>query len=573
MPRRTLFVLLVVFSLTGVFGHSLWGNDSREGSMIWDMWRHGQYVNPTLNGEPSWEKPPLMSGAGLVFVSLFGEASPGLLRLPSALAGLGTLLLVMALDRRRGAAENAPAAPPDPARALAAWTPAFFCGTALLMLEYARNALTDATLACCVTLGLFLFWRGWTRATGGFFARWAPFVLVAAGSFYAKGLIGPALLGCGAGAFLVWRRRFALLVALGAAGAAALVLLVGPWAFALWRTWGADALRGVFIDNQLGRFFTFAARQDLPADPYFVHKEAWHFYLRTLPVSLLPWSPLVVLALFGWFRRRTPFRAEFDTFLRAVLLGMMVVLHASSAKVGVYALPAFPVLFLMTSAWLEERAAAPRLSWPDRAGLALTFALAALMVLGPPVALVAGWFARPDLLRIPQAVPGTPWIAGALAAGVLAVLAVLLRDAVRPERRARAWGLAPVVVAGLVIPAFALVEPVMDHDRAVAPVVALAKAMIADGAEVGLFSDEADDVGQFTVGLDRRVVHCATARDAAAYLEGGNGRRVLVTRRAGALAIRRAAPGTTWAESVPDDAGRHAREFVILSGSQLAKRH
>ncbi len=571
MPRRTLLVLLVVFSLTGVFGHSLWGNDSREGSMIWDMWRHGQYVNPTFNGAPSWEKPPLMYWSGVFFVSLFGKATPGLLRLPSALAGLGTLLLVVWLARRRTAGENAPARPPAASDALAAWTPAFLCGTALLMLEYARNALTDATLTFCVTLGLALFWRGWTRAHGGFFARWSPFVLAAAGSFYAKGLIGPALLGCGAGAFLAWRRRFALLVALGAAGAVAFVLLVGPWAFALWKTWGADALRGVFIDNQLGRFFTFAARPDLPADPYFVHKEAWHFYLRTLPVSLLPWSPLVVLALVDWFRGGSPFRGEFDTFLRAVLLGMAAVLHASSAKVGVYALPAFPVLFLMTSAWLEERAAAPRVSWPVRLALGATFGLVVLLLVGPPVALVAGWFARPDLLRIPAAVPGTPWCAGLLAAGAILVLAVLVREASRPERRPVAWGLAPVVVAGLVIPAFALIEPLMDHDREVAPVVSVAQALASGGADVGLYSDEADDVGQFTFGLDSRLTLCATAHDAAQFLLGAN--RVLITRRAGAAAIHRASPGTTWAETVPDGAGRHASEFVVLSGLQLAKRH
>ena len=40
-----LWILLVFFSFHGVFGHSLWGgNDTREGGMIWDMFRNGTYV-------------------------------------------------------------------------------------------------------------------------------------------------------------------------------------------------------------------------------------------------------------------------------------------------------------------------------------------------------------------------------------------------------------------------------------------------------------------------------------------------------------------------------------------------
>ncbi len=90
-----LWLLLAVFAFHGVFGHSLWGgNDSREGGMIWDMYRHDTWVTPTINGEPFLEKPPLLHWTALVFCHIAGRVTEGLVRLPAALYGFGTLVLV-----------------------------------------------------------------------------------------------------------------------------------------------------------------------------------------------------------------------------------------------------------------------------------------------------------------------------------------------------------------------------------------------------------------------------------------------------------------------------------------------
>ena len=100
--RHALWVLLVAFSIAGVFDHGLWApNDTREGGMIWDMYQSGTWVTPTVNGKPYLEKPPLLHWTALLGCHLVGRVLPGLLRLPAALYGFGTLLLLYLLVRRR----------------------------------------------------------------------------------------------------------------------------------------------------------------------------------------------------------------------------------------------------------------------------------------------------------------------------------------------------------------------------------------------------------------------------------------------------------------------------------------
>ncbi|HQU32876.1 MAG TPA: phospholipid carrier-dependent glycosyltransferase, partial [Thermoanaerobaculaceae bacterium] len=335
--RAGLWLLLVVFSLSGVFGHSLWGgNDTREGGMIWDMVRHGTLVTPTIDGRPFLEKPPLLHWTGVAICSVAGRVTEGLVRLPAALYGLGTLALLVLFVRGPRAAGGF-----DRGREIAAWGAAFLCGTAIEFQEYARIVLTDMALVFMVTLSLVTFWRAYQRPGA---ARWFAYLLAASASFYAKGLVGPALIWSSVGIFLLWKRRFRLLAGLAAAYVPVFLLAVVPWVLALDRFGGMAALRFVFWDNQIGRFFNFGDRS-LPHDPFFINKERWYYYLVHLPVYLAPWTLLLVPAAIAWVRRSSPFRTSFHAFVASAVAGMALVLQASSAKVASYALPVYPFLF------------------------------------------------------------------------------------------------------------------------------------------------------------------------------------------------------------------------------------
>ena len=553
--NRWLLLFLLAFCLAGVFGHGLWGpNDAREGGMIAEMARGGTLVVPTCVGEPYWEKPPLMFWIGAGLAKICGGPTAGLARLPSALAAFGALLLLYLFvsDARR---RDDPAAP-----RWDAWAAVFACGTALLFLEYARVVLTDMTLTFWVALPVYLFWRAFAR--GARPLGYAPFVAATAFGFYAKGLIGPALVWSAVGLFLLFKRRFALIVGLGLATAAALALFVAPWALAL-RAYGGDAaLRSVFWDNQFGRFFSFAYSADLPKDPYFVHKEPWHYYLRQVPPMLLPWLPLLLAAGWEFFKRRTPRRGDWPLLVRCAVVGMFVVLHASSAKVGVYALPIFPFIFAMFGPHVADAAAAERLSWPFRVAAWLSIGFAAVLAAGPAVVVLGGLAARNAEVAADDVAPWALAAAALVAVAAAVAATLLLVRAARRGARAAAWCLAPAAAAGTLGLSFVAAAPIVERHRTLEPVVAFVRAQGAPGREIAIATLQSDDPGGITFYLGRDIKVFEDEERAAAFLAEDPARGLLV-RRSQVERISALVGGNVRALTVPHP-GRRAQDYALL---------
>ncbi len=551
-----LWVLLVVFCLAGVFGRSLSGpNEALEGGVVADMFRYGTVVVPTIDGQPFYEKPPLLYWTALSFCRAAGGLSEGLIRLPSALGAFGTLVLMhLFLAGRRRPAELTHSR-------VQAWAAVFLCATTALFAQYARIVLTDMMLTFAVTLALFLFWRAYEAPAVGW-RRWAPFLVVAAAAFYAKGLIGPGLVWCAVGAFLAWKRRFGQLARLAVVFAVVLAAVVAPWAWALWRQGGAEALRAVFWDNEVGRFLQLTG-PGLAPDPFFVDKRAWHFYLTHLPASLAPWTLLLPLVLWDWFRRGGARRSEFDVFLRAVVVGMLLLLHASTAKAARYALPVYPFLFMMAGVWLADLAETPR---PRRlASLVWTVsaALFGLVLVGAPAACLVAYARPAGFVR--EAGASGWWAAGAAVTAAATLAAAWL--AVRWTRRGRrgiVWPLAPAAGAALLAPCILLASPVLDYQRTVVPVAELAARQVAQGREVALASEDSDGPAAFSYYLQRRVPLLAADPGAVAkYLEGDQPRAVIVN-QALRDPLARILGSDPYSVETADQAGGRSRDFVIF---------
>ena len=384
--RACLLTVLALFCLCGVFDHALWGpNDSREGAMIWEMEQANRWVSPTIGGVPYLEKPPLLHWtARILRAALPGRGGEGGLRLPAALFGFAAALSAVWFGRRLG-------------RERAGWMAAFMCVTAAQYMEYSRVVLTDTCVAACVAASLALFWRTWTKPSRRAL-DWLPFLLAAAGTFYAKGFVGPALVWAGCGLFLLWKRQWKLVFALPFAYLLLQTLFVLPWAYSLWRDGGEPLLRSALWDNQFGRFFVFGSPEDhpeLPFDPYFVHKEDIFFYLRMLPGMWLPWTLLAIGGLVHACRRNAPSLANATgTFLRFALGGQLLLLHLSSAKVANYMLPAYPFFMLFAAVWLDDALPAARPKSPARIAGAATAWLCAIAALALPIASAVGLFYR-----------------------------------------------------------------------------------------------------------------------------------------------------------------------------------
>src|SRR5262245_495946 len=121
-------------------------DEGRYGDIAATMARTGDWLTPRLNGLRYYEKPPLYFWLGAASASIFGPTEFAV-RLPSVLACLGTILILMIWARR--------AAGPTVellAGVMGATTP--------LLALFAHMAMVDLVLAFLTTLALYAAWRG-----------------------------------------------------------------------------------------------------------------------------------------------------------------------------------------------------------------------------------------------------------------------------------------------------------------------------------------------------------------------------------------------------------------------------
>lgn len=498
-------ILLAVICLFGLFDHSLWsGNDTREGAMISEMVRTHCWVTPVFNGAHYLEKPPLLHWTGVLFCRLFDVVDEGLIRLPAAVYALGTLLIIVAWARILN-------------REASGFAAAFMCATSALFFEYARIVLTDSALTFMVVFSLWLFWRAYT-ATKAIAVKYLLFLFISAFSFYAKGLIGPGMIWLAVIAWFFFQKRFRFALLLPVAFILIFAVVLSPWVFALWKTGGGAYLYKVFWENQFGRFLYFSD-QTLPLDPYLIHKEPVYFYLLSLPVRLLPWTLLVIPALYYWFRRESPIKGDLALFLKTSLLAIAFLLHISSAKAACYVLPLFPIVFLMTGIWLEDAAAAwlaapakPQ-AWPtawssriDRRLIGITFVLTGIAVVAAPVAYLFVFLFGIQAVRTPC--PVTDWVCFLIA--LIAVLAGFILErkiwlAFIEGRRRMAFLIMPAVVAVIGLVGGAAFVPTVDYYRTYVPFSRFVLGEINAGRRMAFASDSERDLGAFMFYLNSRV--------------------------------------------------------------------
>src|SRR5690349_626404 len=138
-------VVACVLPFLGFWAYGLFDLDEGfYGAVVVDMIRRGDWVTPTLNGQPWFEKPILAYWLAVPSVSWFGEAVGP--RLPSVLCTLATALVLFRFVRRHL---------DDGVARLAVLV---YC-TNLLVVGIGRMMMTDALLVLCLTLALTTFWE------------------------------------------------------------------------------------------------------------------------------------------------------------------------------------------------------------------------------------------------------------------------------------------------------------------------------------------------------------------------------------------------------------------------------
>ncbi len=439
LPRPLLILLALAWLLPGLVGREPWKPDEAYSfGLVYHILQTGDWIVPTLAGEPFMEKPPLFYLTAALFAKLFSGVLPlhDGARLATgfymALALFATALTARELYGRVTTAVLALLA-------------------CLGLAPLAHLLITDMALLAGLALGLYGFALGLRRnIVGGLCLGTGAGI-----AFLAKGLIGPGLLGL---VVLLlptlspaWRKR-AYFQSLAAAAVAALPwLLVWPIALylrspELFMTW--------LWDNNLGRFFGFE-RLGPRNDPF--------FYFYTL--LWFAWPSWLLAAWTLWSGGPAGLKRPSTLLPLAALATMLAVLSVAADGREVYALPLLLPLALLAAPALDTL---PRPAATGLYGLGIVafFVVAAGLWLawaavehGVPATLAAA-LAEQQPGYTPATGVGAVTVAIVYSIGGLAALYATRRSALRPLL---AWVLTTALLLGL---AMTLLLPWLDAGKA-----------------------------------------------------------------------------------------------------------
>jgi 4-amino-4-deoxy-L-arabinose transferase-like glycosyltransferase len=389
-PRLALGALGVLAACGFLFfwrlaDRDLWSShEARAGMDAQTRIADGAWGLPRLfDGRAELQKPPLYYWLVAILARLRGgEVDAWAVRLPAALAALGSVLAVAAflvLGRRRRVAGLMAAA---------------VLATAIHFVWLARIGRIDMPLTLTVTVAAGAFYLARRRMSFSPRPRFGGEGQRVRGLLLLAGYVALAL-----GILLKGPIAFVLPVAIVAAH----LLVEGDLRPSRWRRWGRLAsslglwwglpLVGVLTapwfvwadaatDGEFGRVFFWYHNLGRGLGGSGLRSNPWWFYLPQFAADFLPWSVLLVPAAW-WYWRRGWLRRDPDarfglTWLAAVVL----VLSLSSFKRADYLLPAYPGAALLLGCTLRR--------WCRRSRRAA----AAWLVPGVASLTVLGWAIR-----------------------------------------------------------------------------------------------------------------------------------------------------------------------------------
>ncbi len=338
MGVRGLIWLLVLMALvdSALFGLT----DLDEGfyaSVAWEMRQRGDWLTPTFQGEPWFEKPPLLYWLMMLSMRLFGE-TPFALRVPSVLLYALTLIVLGLWGNRRLGS------------GVGTWGALLFA-VAPLSLLLARLAITDMALCFFLMLALIALWEAPVRPW-----LWAPLGGIALGlAVLTKGPVGLGLVGL----LYLWNAR--LLRQRGLkfrwVGVALVVAVATclPWYGGVYLKHGADFFNEFVVRQNLMRFAGGDTAHSVLSLMRSGHVGGFvggvlAYLLFYVVVLALGGFPMVLGADALWKGLEHPLRLYLARWVW-VVFGLFTL---SFTKLPAYIFPMFPALALLVGASLQD---------------------------------------------------------------------------------------------------------------------------------------------------------------------------------------------------------------------------
>jgi 4-amino-4-deoxy-L-arabinose transferase-like glycosyltransferase len=331
-----LLVAAIVPYFVGLDDSSIW--DANEAFYVEtprEMLESGDYISPSFNYEPRFNKPVLSYWIVAAFYQVFG-VSPGVQRLPMALAAITLIGVAFFLAR----AAYPSGSPDASARIDAALWAAIGLALTPRLLMFARRIFIDMYITMFMGLTLLFF-----ALAERYPAKRRLFLLLMYASVglgvLTKGPIAVVLPGIAFGIYLLLRGEISrvrdMMIPAGALIVAAIVV---PWYAVLYSRYGWTYIGSFLLGENVARY-TEGYGVDSVRGPI--------FYLPVLFSDSFPWSAFLIAAgIAGWRSRRSTIADDRVTRFRLLLwvwIAVIVLFFSLSAgKQDLYIFPVVPAV-------------------------------------------------------------------------------------------------------------------------------------------------------------------------------------------------------------------------------------
>ena len=357
LPLATCALAILCFYLYNLNGVGMMSTDEpRYAAIAQTMARTGDLVTPYLWGSPWFEKPPLLYWMSAAFFAMRFPAELAA-RLPVALLSLAFLAAAACLVAREFGVS-------------AATVSMGLLATSAGWVAYSNFCLTDLPMAVFFSLAVLL---SLPLLRDGADLRGLPWRLAGVGACLGMAVLAKGLVPLVLAVPLVWYLRRWWREWLW--GAAAFVLVAGPWYVAIYLRQGMPFIREFFFKHHFERLYSNSLQ----------HVQPWYYYVPVLLAALFPWTPLLLLfagrRAERWDKRRH--------LLWATVSFGFIFFSISVNKLPGYLLPLLPALLVLLGAEFEVRSFA-ELGRKWLVAPAALIALIPLIAKGLPDALAAG---------------------------------------------------------------------------------------------------------------------------------------------------------------------------------------
>jgi 4-amino-4-deoxy-L-arabinose transferase-like glycosyltransferase len=318
-------------------------DESRQAEIAREMLASGRYLTPLLHGQPYYDKPVFHQWLIAGSLALFGN-SEAAARLPSAAAALWTLAAVWWWTKRAYSKAAARIA-------------VVGLATSPLFLGLGRFAILDLTFVAALTTA-FVWLGDWLTDTNADrrLRPWslAPFYAAIGVGVLIKGpvacVLGAMVATAGIASVHSWRQIGSLRPVRGALIIAAVCV---PWFAAAWAT-DPDYIETFLWMHNVSRFLGTES---------IGHQHSILYYIAAIPLALLPWTPVVVSAVYD--RAGSRERSAADSYHLAWAGAVAVFFLPAQTKNVTYLLPAWPALAALAANFLASGCAdvRPRTAW------------------------------------------------------------------------------------------------------------------------------------------------------------------------------------------------------------------